>query len=434
VPDVTSLVAPGRELAALVEECCEALEPLSRRRGKAGEATGSLAAIAALPPELIATHSPPELEALRGALTSALGSREVTCVRAGDVLGDWLPAADEPLAKAQAVDLTRAVRRLGFGVEPDVRFGGPTFGRDSQVALFRAADDDPSAPSDSFSAASLLLRLGAHVAHSDGSMGEAELLHLQDHLGSALHLDPGEQKRLHAHLAWLAVAPPDTARLKKRIDALSESARHEAGKFVVSAALADGKVDADEVKSLSKIYRLLGLDAARVHADIHDAQVGTSTSDLARMTIAGTPAADVTIPQPKRRAASPPARTSGGPPSLDMAAVEAKVRESAQVAALLGGILAEDDEPRPAVTLATASPDRCIRSLDGKHSRLLVALGSQPSWTREAYERAATECGLMPDGALEVLNELAFEVCDEPLTEGDDPIETNPDVHKELVK
>ena len=40
----------------------------------------------------------------------------------------------------------------------------------------------------------------------------------------------------------------------------------------------------------------------------------------------------------------------------------------------------------------------------------------------------AAALGLMTDGALEHLNEAAFDHADGPLTEGDDPLEINPDI------
>ncbi|NJN58522.1 MAG: hypothetical protein HC879_14000 [Leptolyngbyaceae cyanobacterium SL_5_9] len=44
-----------------------------------------------------------------------------------------------------------------------------------------------------------------------------------------------------------------------------------------------------------------------------------------------------------------------------------------------------------------------------------------------------TQLDLMLDGALEVINEAAFDRCDEAVTEGDNPIEVNSDVLRELL-
>ena len=42
--------------------------------------------------------------------------------------------------------------------------------------------------------------------------------------------------------------------------------------------------------------------------------------------------------------------------------------------------------------------------------------------------------GLMPGGAMESINDAAFQLCDEPLLEGADPIEINPYAREELFK
>jgi hypothetical protein len=41
--------------------------------------------------------------------------------------------------------------------------------------------------------------------------------------------------------------------------------------------------------------------------------------------------------------------------------------------------------------------------------------------------------GLLPDGALETLNEAAFEAVGEPVCEGSDPIEINRDAIEEML-
>ena len=45
----------------------------------------------------------------------------------------------------------------------------------------------------------------------------------------------------------------------------------------------------------------------------------------------------------------------------------------------------------------------------------------------------ATDLGLLPDGALEALNEAAFEAVGEPVCEGSDPIDINSYAVKEML-
>jgi TerB-C domain len=68
--------------------------------------------------------------------------------------------------------------------------------------------------------------------------------------------------------------------------------------------------------------------------------------------------------------------------------------------------------------------------LDVAHSTFLQILSQQLHWSREDL---AQKTDLLLDGALEVINEVAFDRCDEALTDGEDPIELNPDVLQVLL-
>ena len=71
--------------------------------------------------------------------------------------------------------------------------------------------------------------------------------------------------------------------------------------------------------------------------------------------------------------------------------------------------------------------------LDAAHNALLSRLRGRLSWPRDDFTRAAAELGLLPDGALETLNEAAFEAVGEPVCEGSDPIEINHDAIEEML-
>jgi len=80
-----------------------------------------------------------------------------------------------------------------------------------------------------------------------------------------------------------------------------------------------------------------------------------------------------------------------------------------------------------------AEDEVSIAGLDALHSQFLRAIAQQPSWNRDDLEAQADELGLMLDGALEIINDAAFDHCDAPLTDGDDPIELDTDVLAELL-
>jgi hypothetical protein len=63
-----------------------------------------------------------------------------------------------------------------------------------------------------------------------------------------------------------------------------------------------------------------------------------------------------------------------------------------------------------------------------------VRLAQQPSWRRSEVDSIAAEFGLMPGGALEIVNEAAFEAAGEPACEGSDPVEINRHAVKEILR
>ena len=79
----------------------------------------------------------------------------------------------------------------------------------------------------------------------------------------------------------------------------------------------------------------------------------------------------------------------------------------------------------PSGDRAAATAKERAAGLDTAHSALLGRLAARPSWTRDDFDQMATDLGLLPDGALEALNEAAFEAVGEPVCEGSDPIDIN---------
>jgi TerB-C domain len=64
---------------------------------------------------------------------------------------------------------------------------------------------------------------------------------------------------------------------------------------------------------------------------------------------------------------------------------------------------------------AAASALPSIGGLDVAHSNLVRALLEQPTWSRSDLEDLAATFNLMPDGAVDRINEPTLDACDEPL-------------------
>ena len=75
----------------------------------------------------------------------------------------------------------------------------------------------------------------------------------------ALALSDAERVRLSAHLAWLIESRPSLSGLKKRLEPLGDRQRSAIADFLIGVAGADGQISPDEIRTLGKLYPMLGL-------------------------------------------------------------------------------------------------------------------------------------------------------------------------------
>ncbi len=425
LPDIAALTKPLHALRDLLEECTSDLEAFSRWRGKNPSDRLGPAATALLPAELIRAHGGAGVDDLRRTVARLVAADGFGTIPADDLLAIWPGGEDGKLSKPESVQVAQLLEKLGFGMEPDVRFGGKPLKRGDTVVLFRLGQSGTGAPSPTYAGAALLLQLSAAVATADGSVESAEVQHLHAHIRSSLQLPEAERDRLAAYLRWLMATNPSMAGVAKRVSTLQPAQRRQIGEFLIGVAAADGRLSPDEVKSLTKVFGLLGLEPAELYSQMHAFGSKDAADDDEPLTVrpAGRQAAGHVIP-PR------PADAPAGGVVLDMATVRAKLEETAKVSALLSQVFTQEAEAPPA---PAPEPVAGVAGLDALHSRFVRRLDGMASMSREELENLAGELGLMPDGALETINEAAFDAAGSPLLEGEDPITIDGGVWKELV-
>jgi len=423
LPDAADATQAVEALRGLALECCSELDAYSRWLGRNPDDRGSFKAAALLPAPLLEHADSPQLTAFRALLASASAGEPPWAIDPAEMIELWSPG-EPKLSKKEATVLAQLLGRLGFGIEPDPRFGGPSPTAGSPAVLFEAGEEDPKSPSPAFESATLLLHLLAAVAAGDGSISAEEEEHLERHMAEVVDLYPGERERMRAHTQWLTRSKPKFAGLRKKLEPLGDEQRRTIAHNVVAIAAADGEVPPEEVKVLTKIFELLGLDPESVYSEVHAITVGESDDEPVVVRDAGEAAARHAIPAEKK--------------GLNRATVEERIEETALVSSLLAEIFddrdAEDDP-------AAATPDReqepaepdCA-GLSQAHRDLARELAKQETWSRLELESLASRLGLLVDGALEAVNDAAFEACDAPLTEGEDPIEIDTEVAKEMLR
>ncbi len=465
IPDVASISGPINKLTELAAEVTDELDAYSRFLGRRPDESATLSAVALLPDELLDGHASGVVSALRAWTDDRLDGQQSATVDATDLLTQWSPDPAARFVKRDAVALSSMLAKLGVGVEPDVRFGAATPKPGESAVLFRLPPDSAAAPSPAYTAAMSLVHLTAVVAAADGSISDSEQAQLGEHAEHVLGLDPGECVRLEAHLRFLGEGKLTMAGSKKKVEALAADQRAAVGRFLVDVAAADGVISPEEITTLTKVFKQLGLEEASVYSQVHALEAGDTGPITVRQA------------QQTQRWQLPEggAEVEGAGVVLDPAKVQARLAETARVAALLTGIFADEDqgEPgRPSPSLATnaaapgfappsgsaadlpppqsstastavggspptaAAPEgNAFAGLDAAHSTLALRLAERESWSRADAEDAADECGLpFLDAALDRINDATFEICGEPLVEGDDPVELNAFALEEMTR
>lgn len=405
IPDVAALTAPIKKLQEIANQCTDELGSYSRLVGKDPSLAWSLEGLLLLPTMLWPVEAQTKLETL----TARMGDGRLSLTL--QELLTTLGGAKQPLNRDRMRGLARALESAHIGMEPHVLGGARTPNDDDTVVLFAQSDVDASAGSGAeYQTAALTLQLASAMAQADGDFNDREIAHLRAEIEDWAHLTPSERRRLHAHLQWLIAAPPTLAALKMKLEPLPLAARETVAAFMATLAQSDGFVSPDEVKFLQKVYKALGVESKRVFSDVHAAGAGgrnlTSTKH---------------------------AESKGF--RLDADRIAALQEDTARVSALLSKIFTEEvptpssaPSPEPEAVELPPSP----LGLDEPHSALLRLMLSRSQWTRSELEDAASDLDLMLDGALEQINEAAFDAFDAPLCEGDDPVEVNTELLEKI--
>ena len=260
----------------------------------------------------------------------------------------------------------------------------------------------------------MVLRLGAMVATIDSHVDQAELNSLTQLIDHDTNLSPTEKRSLHAYLAWRLNTPSNVTGLKARVELLGKPEKAAISRILVGVAMADGKIDPEEIKQLEKFYTLLGLDKALVAGDIH----GMSSSKVGVRPVS-----------PQSETISP-ASTSF---QLDESILAIHESETKDVQSMLGAIFMEDDLAGESNETATETIAVEESGIDKQHYSLFESLIRKDKWTREEVEALCRDSGLMVGGALETINDWSFDKVDSAVLEEDgDAIYVDQEIVKEI--
>ncbi|WZO96061.1 tellurite resistance TerB C-terminal domain-containing protein [Isosphaeraceae bacterium EP7] len=283
------------------------------------------------------------------------------------------------------------------------------------MALFRP-EEEPALPADGkYAAAALMLELGMSIAAADGEIEEDEVDHIASFLESQFLLDPPDVRRLEALKRVFLGRHPSIGGIGKRLKATLDAGQLESvGEFLVGVAASNGAIDKKEVAALRSAYRALGIAAGVLDRTLEE--YSRSLKEPVEVVPATGPSAGGEAIPPR------PSTAAKAGFMLDPSVLERLMRETEQVAKLLAEAIPGDepDDPPPA-PIATIPPaaDPRLDGLEARHASALSELIGRPSWTPDEFEEVVRRHSLMPSGAMDGINDWAYDRFDDPILEED---------------
>ena len=316
------------------------------------------------------------------------------------------------LAIKQPREVSAMLARLGYGMEPDPAQGGEK--PDVNVLVFRDVSTAKGLSS-AFQGAALVASVLAAGRGADPARFVPEL-------AIRLRLIATEGVRLAARQRLADRRGPTLARLRREAAGLSEEGKRDVAALAASVATACGEVGTVTIASLERLYDAFGLERRSLYAALHKGAAAGAV-----------PAAEPVVVETRfpasgaYRIPKPPVEAAAAPNVglvVDMAKVMAIKRETEEVFKLLAAVY-EEEEASPSVPQA-AEPGQVHRDegpypgLGKEYARLLQELRGQPEWHRPDFEAKARDFGLMPNAALEMINDWACDALGDTLIEDGD--------------
>ncbi len=108
--------------------------------------------------------------------------------------------------------------------------------------------------------------------------------------------------------------------------------------------------------------------------------------------------------------------------------------ESKKVSAMLNDIYEQNETILVAANAekSVSKTTKSVLNLDDVHFGIVKVLATRPEWERDELQTLMK--GMMIDGVLEHINDAFFDYCDEAFIEGDNPIEINIELYKDIFK
>ena len=407
LPDPSVLKGPMNKIIPIAETCTAELNAYSRYLAKSGTSQNDIAALILLPNELINKSNSSVIEKFKNWAGNIIETKEglTSVAEFWSHIGLVLPKA---INKKENKLIINLASKAGFGIAPDFRYHNAKLKPEDKIVLFNYGHGEFFEPSNAFNQIGMALRLGSMVAMIDGRVDIAEKEVLLNVINHDEKLSTTDKHSLSAYLIWRLNTPANMVGLKASLEKLGSNDIEFVRNLIISIALADGKIDVSEIKQIEKLYTFLGLDKSLVTSDIHDLTSLKVTTSSPLMKQAQSNASSFILNE-------------------EVLALHENETEHAQ--SMLSNVFTSDDEfeDSPIVEERAKNED-----LDKEHAELYSCLIVKEIWSRDEVFALCKKLNLMIDGAIETINEWAFDNVDEAVVEDEGSIHINFDIVEEL--
>ncbi len=403
LPDIGAIAGPVTKLEALLTECTAALDPLSRFLGRNPEERATLLAAALCPAEALDDRAETLLAAARTCLFDGDSKDGLAQKPLGQVL-EVLAGKPGPLAADRRAFLFKRLPEIldamHIGFEPDKRYGPvPTLSNDTILCLFEMGKSiKPHHDRDEYRSARTMIEIAVLAAKADDKVVDAEMSVILDEVAQIAGLESNDHHRLRAHAQALALNPSKMRAATNRLLALPDEEKDRVLTTAVRAILADQRVLPSEVRFLEGLYKSLGKSQDEVYARLH---------------------AGEDSPRSQSTGKNQPTHV------VDGERLERLRRETTAVATMLSSIFREEELASTEPSAQTQPDERSLPGLDAAHSHVLLKLSEQPV-EADTFETLCREHRLLPDGAVETINDWAFDALDDIAIECEDIVSIQP--------
>lgn len=403
LPDIGAIAGPVTKLEALLTACTEELDPLSRFLGRNPDERATLLAAVLCPAAALDDRAETLLTAARTSLFDGKSKDGLAQRSFGQVL-EVLAGNPGPLAADRRAFLSKRLPdildAMQIGFEPDKRYGpAPALSDSTMLCLFEMGKPMKAHQDrDEYRSARTMIEIAVLAAKADDQVVEAEMSVILDDVAQIAGLDPNDHHRLRAHAQALASNPSKMRAATTRLLALPEAEKDRVLTTAVRAILADQRVLPSEVRFLEGLYKSLGKSQDEVYARLH---------------------AGVDSPGSQRAGRKQPTR------AVDGERLERLRQETTAVSTMLSNIFRDEEVASTQPAAQTQPNERSLPGLDAAHSHVLLQLAERPV-EAETFDTLCRTQRLLPDGAIETINDWAFDALDDIAIECEDIVSIQP--------